>query len=162
VAIHAGILKARPEVGAIIHFHPKAATLFSMVEDVVPAAMKNHAYCWRGGIPVHPDSSLFKTATQGDDLAKMLGPHLVYLLRAHGAVVVAEDVRSMMIDAIHFEENAEAYIQASVLGTPKLPSAEETLAMKSTFDRDRHIPKLWKYYLGLAREQGAVSAGWNG
>ena len=75
VAIHAAILKARPEMGAVIHFHPKAATLFSMVEDVVLAPMKNHAYRWRSGIPVHPDSSHIKTATQGQELAKTLGPH---------------------------------------------------------------------------------------
>ena len=161
VAIHVAILKARPEMGAVIHFHPKAATLFSMVEDVVLAPMKNHAYRWRSGIPVHPDSSHIKTASQGEDLAKTLGPHMACLLRAHGAVLVAEDIRSMMIDTIHFEENAEAFIQASVIGTPKLLSAEETLAMETTFDRDGHISKLWQYYLGLAREQGVVPADWN-
>ena len=92
LAIHTGVYRARPDVGAVAHFHHDPTTVFSMVEGVAIVPVKNHASRWAAGVPVHPDPSHISTAAQGAELAATLGSAQACLLRSHGEVVVAEDV----------------------------------------------------------------------
>ena len=68
--IHLEIFKARPDVGAIAHFHCHYPTSFSMSEhDLKPSYFL--ASIFRDGIPVHPDARLIKTEERGmEDNAK--------------------------------------------------------------------------------------------
>ena len=56
------------------------------------------------------------TPALGRALAKTLGPHQALIIRAHGEVVVAETLPALLMDCIHFTENAEALYHASLLG----------------------------------------------
>jgi L-ribulose-5-phosphate 4-epimerase len=49
-------------------------------------------------------------------LARSLGSHNALLIRAHGQVVVAESVPAVLIDSVHFVENAQAMYDAAGLG----------------------------------------------
>lgn len=159
--IHTAILKARPDVGAVFHFHPENATLLTLAEGARFVPVKNHAFRWRDGVPVHGHAGHVKTDEDGAALAAAMGPHHACLLRAHGAVVVAEDVPSLMVDAIHFEENAAALIKIMSFAKPKPMTDAEMDDMAKTFNREVHVAKLWDYYLGMAREQGAIPADWD-
>ena len=106
VHIHSEIYKARPDVNAVAHFHHDLTTTFTLVEGLSLVPVKNHAVRWRSGIPVHADPSHVDTPELGRGLAATLGPHHALLIRAHGQVVVAEDVRSLFVDCIHLVENA--------------------------------------------------------
>ena len=57
VFLHCEILRARPDVQAVAHFHHDIATLFTLVAGVRLAPIKNHAVRWASGIPVHADPS---------------------------------------------------------------------------------------------------------
>ena len=70
--------------------------------------MDAHAFRWARGIPVLSVPAKINDRDMGADLARTLGLHNAALMRAHGAVIVAESVEALMIDAIHFTENAEA------------------------------------------------------
>ncbi len=48
-------------------------------------------------------------------MAETMAFHNAVMLRAHGAVLVAEDIPSLMVDAAHFEENAQAQYDACSL-----------------------------------------------
>lgn len=66
----------------------------------------------------------------------------------------------MLIDSIHFVENAQAMYDAACLG-PVIPlSADEIAAFSHDFDRGRHIAKLWEYYVGRARAAGVLPQAW--
>jgi len=56
------------------------------------------------------------------------------LLRAHGAVLVAENVPALLIDAVHFEENAEALARVLAMGKAKPLTPEEAETMSKSFD----------------------------
>jgi len=158
--IHTAILQARQDIGAVLHCHPPCATLFTLVEGVPFQPVKNHAVRWKSGVPEHPDPGHISTPAQGMALAATLGVHNACLLRAHGAVLVAEDARALLIDGIHFEENAQALRDAMAIGKLRPLTEAEADAMESTFKRDRHISKLWAYYVGRGIKEGVLPESW--
>ena len=161
VQIHCAILRARSDVGAIVHFHPPVATLFTLVEGSPLRPVKNHAARWASGIPVHPDPGHVDSPDRGASLAATLGPHHGALIRAHGAVVVAESVPALLVDAVHFEENARALHQALQIG-PVAPLTDREMAdFLERFDRQRHVEKLWRYYRARGASEGLIPAQWD-
>jgi ribulose-5-phosphate 4-epimerase/fuculose-1-phosphate aldolase len=151
VFIHAEIYRARQDVQAILHTHSELSALFTLAETrLLP--MKASAVRWATGIPIHPDPTLIRTPRQGRELAATLGEHQAALLRAHGGVLVAESVEALFVDAVHFDENARAQLQATALGRLLPLTPGELEALDETAERDRHVRKLWSYYVarGLA------------
>ena len=160
VYIHTEIMKARPDINAVGHFHPETATMFTLVEGRPLVPVKNHAARWMDGIPVHPDPGHINTVETGQALAAILGNCHAALIRAHGVVVTAESVEALLIDSVHFEENAKTLFHAAALGKVTGLTREEMTGFLSRFDRQAHIGKLWKYYLGRGIDAGIVPAPW--
>jgi ribulose-5-phosphate 4-epimerase/fuculose-1-phosphate aldolase len=158
--LHAEIYRHRPDVSAVAHLHPEFATLFTLVEGVALRPVKLHAARWASGIPVSQFPGHVSTRALGKELAETLGHHHAALMRAHGAVVVAESVPALLVDVVHFEENAKAQFQASLLGA-LAPLAESELGvLAEQANRDSHVPKLWKYYVGRGIEAGVIPQTW--
>lgn len=160
VFIHSEILKARPDVNAVGHFHPETATMFTLVEDRPLVPVKNHAARWIDGIPVHPDPGHINSPAKGRELAETLGRCHATLIRAHGVTVTAENVEALLIDSVHFEENANTLFRAAALGKVTGLSDDEMKSFLARFDRDAHIEKLWKYYVGRGSDAGIFPAKW--
>lgn len=160
VFIHTEIFRARPDVNAVAHFHHDLTTTFSLVEGAVLRPIKNHAMRWESGIPTHPDPSHVSSPELGRAVAATLGPHHALLIRAHGEVVVAEDLPNLLTDCVHFVENAEALYHAAVLGKVIPLTAAEMEAFRGDFHRGRHAEKLWSYYLGRGIAGGAIPEAW--
>lgn len=160
IYIHTEIMRARPDVNAVGHFHPETATMFTLVEDRPLIPVKNHAARWIDGIPVHPDPGHINSVATGKALADTLGVCHAALIRAHGVVVTAESVPALLIDSVHFEENAKTLFHAAALGSVKGLSNDEMTAFVSRFNRRAHIEKLWKYYVGRGVEAGKIPEDW--
>ena len=160
VYIHSEILRARPEINAVAHVHPDIAILFTLADGPTLAPVRNHASRWADGIPVHPDPGHINTPALGRELAATLSTHNAALIRAHGIVVTAESVPALLIDTVHFVENAEAMYRAAQLGPVKPLTVEEMEMFTSRFRRDRHVRKLWDYYRGRGAAAGALTAEW--
>jgi len=160
--IHTAILRARPDIGAVLHCHPPCATLFTLVAGAPFLPVKNHAVRWRSGVPEHPDPGHISSKEQGAALAATLGRHNACLLRAHGAVLVAENARALLIDGIHFEENARALRDALAIGKLRPLTQAECDMMEGTFRRDHHVSKLWAYYIGRGIKDGVLPESWRG
>jgi ribulose-5-phosphate 4-epimerase/fuculose-1-phosphate aldolase len=161
VFLHSEILRARPDVQAIAHFHHDLTTVFTLVEGLELRPIKNHAVRWESGIPVHADPSHVSDPALGRALAETLGPHHALLIRAHGQVVTAESVPALLIDCVHFVENAVAMYQAAAVGKVIPLSATEMAAFRHDFERERHVAKLWKYYVGRGRAKGLLPESWD-
>ena len=58
--IHIEILKARPDVQAVLHSHMELAIAFTMMEGVKLVPMRARASRWKSGIPTDPDPSHIK------------------------------------------------------------------------------------------------------
>lgn len=151
--IHSEILRTRPDVAAVAHFHADAATVFSVTPDTPLLAIKNHAARWRDGVPVHSDPGHVNSPERGAGLVRTLGNCHAVLIRAHGVVLVAESVRTLFADCVHFVENAEALHRAAQLGHIDALTRAEMDAFAAEANRERHAAKLWDYYYrhGVAR-----------
>jgi ribulose-5-phosphate 4-epimerase/fuculose-1-phosphate aldolase len=160
VFLHSEILRARPDVHAIAHFHHDLTTVFTLVEGLELKPIKNHAVRWESGIPVHGDPSHVSDPALGSSLASTLGSHHALLIRAHGQVVAAESVPALLIDCVHFVENAVAMYQAAAVGKVIPLSAGEMESFRHDFERERHVAKLWKYYVGRGRAKGLLPESW--
>ena len=132
-----------------------------MVEGVTLKLVKNHAVRWVSGMPVHGDPSHVSDPALGRAVAETLGPHHALQIRAHGQVIAAESVPGVLIDSVHFVENAVAMYQAAALGKVMPLTEKEIAGFLHDFKRDRHIPKLWKYYVGRGRDKGLLPAKWD-
>ena len=116
---------------------------------------------WVSGIPVHQDPSHVSDPELGRSLAATLDRHHALLIRAHGQVIAAESVPGVLIDSVHFVENAEVMYQASALGKVKSLTDKEVEGFLHDFKRDKHIPKLWTYYVGRGRDKKLLPAKWD-
>jgi ribulose-5-phosphate 4-epimerase/fuculose-1-phosphate aldolase len=161
VFLHCEILRARPDVQAIAHFHHDLTTVFTLVEGLELKPIKNHAVRWASGIPVHPDPSHVSDPALGRALTRTLAAHQALLIRAHGQVVVAESLPALLVDSVHFVENAQAMYQAAALGRVLPLSADEIAGFLQDFKRDRHVAKLWKYYVGRGCARGLFPESWS-
>ena len=159
--IHLEILKARPDVQSVLHCHMELAIAFTMMEGVKLMPMRARASRWKSGIPTHPDPSHIKLTEQGRALAKALGPHHAALMRAHGLVLVAESVRALFIDAVHFKENARAQLEVLQAGAKPLALTEDEIAQIERMEmRSWHIKKLWNYYIRKGSAENVLPREW--
>ena len=156
-AIHGEIYRQRADVEAVLHSHMELAIAFTLMQDAQLKPMRARAVRWASGIPTHPDPSHIKLPEQGRALAQTLGPHQAALIRAHGLVLVAESIPALLVDAVHFEENAKAQIQVMQAGQVPVPLNEAEMEQINRHEvRDYHCSKLWTYYLSRARKSGLV------
>lgn len=163
IPIHIEILKARPDVEAVVHSHMELAIAFTMMKGVKLVPMRARSVRWESGIPMDQDPSHIKTTGQGRTLARTLGLHHAALMRAHGLVLVAESVQALLVDAVHFDENARAMMTVLQAGAEPLPlTATEREQINRHEMRDFHVAKLWRYYLEKAQAAGVVPAAWQG
>jgi L-ribulose-5-phosphate 4-epimerase len=162
VFIHSEILRARADINCVVHTHSELSAMFTMVEGIELALMKSHAQRWASGIPTHPDPSHIMTAAKGRELAKTLGQHNGALMRAHGGVLVSESLPALLVDAVHFEENAKAHYQAATIGKVK-PLTKDEIALIQTVNNNRaqHCYKLWSHYVGMGLDDGLLPQEWN-
>jgi L-ribulose-5-phosphate 4-epimerase len=160
VALHCEILRARPDVNSVAHFHHDRTNSFTLVEDRPLLVVKNHAIRWRNGIPVHEDPAHVANAELGRNVARTLGDKHALQIRAHGQVVTAESVEAVLVDSIHFVENAEAHYAAAMLGRVRPLSEDDMESFARYFLRDRHIKKLWRYYVETGQASGLIPSDW--
>jgi L-ribulose-5-phosphate 4-epimerase len=160
VFIHSEVYKARPDVRAVAHFHHDLTTTFSLVEGLELSPIKNHVARWASGIPVHPNPAHVNTPALGKGLVATLGEHHGLIIRAHGQVIVAESPRALLMDCIHFVENAETFYRAAQLGRVLPLSRDELENFARGFRRKKHAMKLWNYYVKQGMANGVIPPEW--
>ena len=155
-ALHTCVYRARPDAVAVCHGHPTMSTLFTVVDRPF-VAVRNFAYRFAGGVPVHQDTTHIRTEDQGRAVAETLGQHRVCLLRGHGTCVVSRSVEELLMDCLDIEENARSLLYASSLG-PLLPiTQDEVTQLKASYGRsDYRARKVWDHYVEKGRLAGIL------
>ncbi len=115
--IHLEILRARPDIGSIFHYHGLHSTAFSTSEHRL-RAIHLMGTLFHDGIPIYDDPRLVSNPERGVALAQALGRHRAVLLRAHGAAVTGADVEECVGGTFLFEENARRAHTAASMGKP--------------------------------------------
>ena len=121
--IHGEILRARPDVQAVVHGHSPAVIPFSVTK--VPLRPVIHmAGFLPQSVPVFEirnaagsdNGMLVQETAVGAALAKSLGSSPVVLMRGHGFAAVGPGVRHAVFRAVYTQLNAQIEIEALKLG----------------------------------------------
>ena len=151
VAIHAAVYRRRPDVHAICHSHAAPIVPFTVTRTPlrpithVAAVIGEDVPTWDSA-DLGPDL-LVRTAAQGDALARTLGSGTVALMRGHGCIVAAADVRALTLIAIRLVANAEQLAAALALGEVRYLAPEEIARSSAAILAPLSLDRAWGYWV---------------
>lgn len=151
--IHGEIYRSRPDVGSVIHTHSPSVVPFGVTKTAMQPIYHMSGFLGRG-VPVYDirkesgrmTDILVREPGHGRDLARVLADKPMALMRGHGNVVVAENVKVAVYRAVYTEMNARLQLQAIMCGGAiEFLSPEEALLTEATIEGQIHRPwDLWK------------------
>jgi L-fuculose-phosphate aldolase len=142
--IHSEIYRARPDVNAVMHTHPRWSTFLTMVGARVEPVFAQGALL--GEIPVVDSPLSVNTKALGERLAVALGGGSAVLLKAHGAVIVGATLIECFALAAYLEENAYRQYMAMQIGDPYVFSEAEQRACRERLWALKLFQKTWDHY----------------
>jgi L-ribulose-5-phosphate 4-epimerase len=130
VYIHSEVMRARPDVNAVLHTHPEHAIAFSSLGKPLQA-MSNDGTMFSAGVPIFSETTdLITDQPRGKAVAKTLGAGNVLILRNHGIVTAGRSIEEAVFLAIKLERACRIQMLAEAAGGPKLLVKEEELKAK--------------------------------
>lgn len=142
--IHAEIYRARPDVGAVLHTHPRWSTLLTMTGVTYAPVCAQGVL--PGDVPVMDSPLSVNTPELGAKLAVALGGGRAVLLKSHGAVVAGADVVEAFALAIYLEDNARRQYMALQIGKPYVfTESERETSRRNLWSRSLFM-KVWEYH----------------
>jgi ribulose-5-phosphate 4-epimerase/fuculose-1-phosphate aldolase len=161
VFIHTEVYRARSDVMSVVHVHPPAIVLFTIVDLPLlpifgaydPGALKMATE----ECPTYDRSVLISNAHLGHELAATLGSKSACLMRGHGITATGTSIEEASLRAISLNELAEMNYKARLLGTPR-PISDEDLAVFAPMMgggapekpvSSNRVGALWRYYQKL-------------
>jgi len=121
---HRDILKARPEVNAIVHAHPPYSTMLAIMGMEIPPVHYMVAVAGGDTIRCAPYAT-FGTQELSEHAVRALEGRLACLLEHHGMIAVGPSLPRAMWLAVEVETLARQYHGCLQIGTPPLLSKEE-------------------------------------
>jgi len=121
---HLDIFRARPDVGAIAHFHPPFCCALAMLNKPILAAHYMIA-SFGGPIVKCTKYAPFGTKELADLVVEGLGDRNAVLLGNHGALTTGSDLAAAVFRARELENLARMYYYAITAGRPAILSDEE-------------------------------------
>lgn len=162
--IHGAIYQARPDVMSVVHNHayetiPFGLTGVKLRPVVHPACGLGHEVpIWDIRHKFGDTNMLVTTLDQGRDLAKCLARGQVALMRGHGCVVAASNLKEAVLTAIYLKINAMLQCQAMHMGEIVYLSDGEIAKTAEVVNSDNAVNRMWEYWrrrAGMAKFAGA-------
>ncbi|MCX7623675.1 MAG: class II aldolase/adducin family protein [Thermomicrobium sp.] len=153
--IHTELMRARPDIGAVVHTHPVHALAFASLG--VPLRPISH----EAVMFVPPDvprfaltGDLITTPELGQALAAALGDRPAIFLVDHGIVTVGPDVPTAVFRALLLEHACRKQLLAMAAGGPRVWSSdEEALAKREHCYSPAQVRAAWELLLRRVRRR---------
>jgi L-fuculose-phosphate aldolase len=121
---HRDILKARPDVEAVVHAHPTYCTALAIMGMEIPSV--HYMIACAGGDTIRcAPYATFGTQELSEHAVRALEGRLACLLAHHGMIAVGLSLAKAMWLAVEVETLARQYHAALQIGKPPLLSREE-------------------------------------
>lgn len=130
---HCDILKARPEINAVVHTHSPHATALACLREDIPSFHYMIAIAGGDSVRCAP-YALFGTEELSRLAVAALEDRKACLLANHGMITLGRDLDEAMAIAVEVESLCQQYLLARQAGKPALLSTEE---MAQVIDRFR-------------------------
>src|SRR5712671_1087343 len=121
---HLDILRARPEVDAVVHAHPPYSTILAIMGLEIPPIHYMVAVAGGGSIRVAPYAT-FGTQELSEHAVKALEGRMACLLDHHGMIAVGPSLAKALWLAVEVETLARQYHGCLQIGKPPLLSSDE-------------------------------------
>lgn len=123
----AEIMKARPDVQAVIHTHSRYATSFACIDEEIPVITTTQANLCGGPVPIvkplHPGPH---TEAYLNNIVTTLGEGMACNLINHGPVCVGRSLEECLEVAVTIEVTAQNVFIARTIGNPYILNVDET------------------------------------
>lgn len=147
--IHSELYRARPDVNAVMHTHPKWSTFLTMVGASFKPVYAQGVLL--GDIPLMDSPLSVNTKAMGERLTATLGRRPAALLKAHGAVIVGADIVECFALAAYLEENAYRQYMAMQIGEPYVFREAQQQACREKLWSPSLFKKTWDHYYSKLR-----------
>ena len=127
--MHLAVYESRPDVRAVVHAHPPAATGFAVAGIALDRAVLAEVITTLGSIPI-ADYGTPSTSELADAVRRFVPAHDGLLLANHGAVTAAGDVFAAYFKMETIEHFARISLVARLLGRERVLSREEVLRLQ--------------------------------
>jgi L-fuculose-phosphate aldolase len=142
--LHAGIYKARPDVKAVVHAHPKWSTFLSMVGEPYQPVYAQGSLVYP--MPVLDSPNSINNPGMASRLADALGQRPAAMMKSHGAVTVGKDIVEAFVLAKYMEENAYRQYMALQIGKPYSFSEKEIEMCREKLWNTSLFNRTWDHF----------------
>ncbi len=142
--LHAGIYRARPDVMAICHAHPRWSTYLTMTGHTYLPVFAQGSLLHPLPVLDTPDS--INSADMAARLCGVLGDGPAALMKSHGAVTVGGSIEEAFVLLNYLEENAERQYHALQIGTPYVFSEAEVAAARAKLFNPGLFRRTWDHH----------------
>lgn len=158
--IHGAIYKDRPDVNAVTHHHARSIIPFTMNDislrpmfhmSSVTGAVIN---TWDAQDEFGDTNMLVDSMEMGHSLARTLGPNRVALLRGHGCVCAASNLKAVVMISIGLRDNAELVKETRELGKVTYLTDGEIEKTSALLLGPMPIARAWDYWVARAGFSG--------
>jgi ribulose-5-phosphate 4-epimerase/fuculose-1-phosphate aldolase len=160
--VHGEIYRARPDVMAICHHHCPAIMPFCIAgEQFVPvfhlgAAVGSKVPFWDSRDEFGDTNLLVVKPEEGASLARALGPHVMVLLRRHGATLVGDNLQQLVFRSIYSCRNAEHQLAAKTVGHVSPLTAGEAQLAGALYLQSNVTSRTWEYWVARLQRGGGM------
>jgi L-ribulose-5-phosphate 4-epimerase len=160
--IHTEILRARPDVTAVVHTHPLHSVAVGASEQDLEPITHHGCYFTPPKVPKFNDTTdLITTPALGQALARALGSHKAVFLRNHGSAVVGTSAEEAAVAAVLLEEACEDQLTTQQLGPHQVSADAEAIARRERI-YPRYTGQLWAYLVRAVCRQWPECRPWAG
>ena len=142
--LHAGVYRARADVKAVVHAHPKWSTFLTMVGQSYQPVYAQGSLVYP--MPVLDSPNSINNKAMADRLAAALGDRPAAMMKSHGAVTVGKSIVEAFVLANYLEENAYRQYMALQIGKPYSFSAEEVALCREKLWTESLFKRTWDHF----------------
>jgi ribulose-5-phosphate 4-epimerase/fuculose-1-phosphate aldolase len=147
--IHAELLRARPDVHAVVHAHPPSVLVCGLAE--LPLRPVFGAYnipamrMAAAGVPVYPRALLIQRAELGREMVAAMGGSDVCVLRGHGVTTAGASVEQAVVRALNLDVLARVTVEVARLDRAPVDLSADDMSGLPDLGGELNDRAVWRY-----------------
>lgn len=156
--IHGELLRARPEVNAVVHAHPPAVLLCGVAGlELRPVFGSYNIPAMRmalEGVPLYRRSVLIRRLGLAHEMIAAMGDRPVCVLKGHGITVTGASVEEAVVRAVNLNALATVTLELARLGARPQDVPDEDVAELPDLGSAFNDLSVWRHLVAKARSRG--------
>lgn len=134
LAMHLMVYRLRPDVGSVVHAHPRAATAFASAGVPLDSCLMTESICGLGQVPLAP-LGMPSTPELAESIRDLVPRTQTILLRSHGVIAYGADLMAAYNAMEGVEQFAQVQLRVLALGGGSVEArkSEQLLALRAGY-----------------------------